>query len=340
MTESSAPVSPDIPMMSAHGISRRTLLSSAGVFVAASSVGADLFSRPTSASAASLVVKAGAWGGHANGRIPLSALSTVPWNTARRLRSDAVTALIALNKAFRAALGRDLPLSDAYRDFAGQVEARNYWCGQGNCGLAAVPGTSNHGWALAIDIGVGRTDWSNPIYVWMKANAQKFGWFHPSWAEPNGAHPEAWHWEYSGSTTPTPLPEDDVPIYHRKQGDYTVPIGTTSNTRLYFSSGVFDMAGGAGGAGLYQITTHAYFTGLTPEKTLMLQYYLLHARTGVYSGGFAATFPGVTDGVAQIEFSTIIPVPAGNYLFVAARSPQGGVNQTRVAKMSLNYGSV
>lgn len=137
-----------------------------------------------------------------------------------------------------------------------------------------------------------------------------------------------------------PPSEDSVPIYHRRQGNYNVPIGTGANTRLYFADGSFDMAAGAGGSGLYQITTHADFAGLTPEKVLILQYFLLNASTGVYSGGFSATFPGVVGGAASVEFSTMIPVPAGNHLFVAARCPQGGVNQTRVAKMSLNFGNI
>jgi len=340
MVDAESSPSMTVPKLTLHGISRRGLLTTAGLAIATGTLGANAV-LATPATAAPLLLRSGAWGGHANGRIPLSSLSTVPWNTARRLRSDAVQALGELNKAFRAAFGRDLPLNDAYRDYAGQVEARNYWCSQGNCGFAAVPGTSNHGWALAIDIGVPRTAWTNPIYVWMKGHAAAYGWTHPAWAEPTGAHPEAWHWEYTGSNTPpSTQPEDIVPIYHRRQGDYTAPIGTSANTRLYFSSGVFDMAAGAGGAGLYQVTTHAYFTGLTPEKTLLLQYYLLNASTGVYSGGFAGSFPGVVGGVAQIEFSTMIPVPSGNHLFVAARSPQGGVSQTKVAKVSLNFGNV
>lgn len=202
------------PREQGTGLSRRTLLTAAGAAFFAVNVGASIFSAgPVSANSvqSSGLLAMSAWGGHSNGNIPLSQLSTIPWNTARRLRSDAANSLIALNQSFRAALGRDLPLSDAYRDYAGQVEARNYWCGQGNCGFAAVPGTSNHGWALAIDIGVGRTDWNNPIYIWMKANAAAFGWTHPLWAEPGGAHPEAWHWEYTGSYT-TPQPEPEKPL--------------------------------------------------------------------------------------------------------------------------------
>ena len=34
-------------------------------------------------------------------------------------------------------------------------------------------------------------------YAWLKKNAPKFGFYHPSWAKDRsiGATPEAWHWE-------------------------------------------------------------------------------------------------------------------------------------------------
>lgn len=38
----------------------------------------------------------------------------------------------------------------------------------------------------------------NPAHEWMKQNAALYGWFHPSWAEPDGSLPESWHWEHSG----------------------------------------------------------------------------------------------------------------------------------------------
>lgn len=41
--------------------------------------------------------------------------------------------------------------ASCYRTFQQQVDLRNYWCQHGNCGNAAVPGTSNHGWGLAVD---------------------------------------------------------------------------------------------------------------------------------------------------------------------------------------------
>ena len=50
--------------------------------------------------------------------------------------------------------------------------------------LAAVPGTSNHGWGLAVDLCGGIQNFGTPHYTWMKANAGRFGFLHPDWAEP------------------------------------------------------------------------------------------------------------------------------------------------------------
>ena len=62
--------------------------------------------------------------------------------------------------------------------------------------LAAVPGTSNHGWGVAVDFACGAEQFGSAGYRWLKANGPKYGWTHPSWAEPGGSRPEPWHWEY------------------------------------------------------------------------------------------------------------------------------------------------
>ena len=33
----------------------------------------------------------------------------------------------------------------------------------------------------------------------MKANAGRFGFLHPDWAEPGHETREPWHWEYAGT---------------------------------------------------------------------------------------------------------------------------------------------
>lgn len=135
------------------------------------------------------------WGGFENGRIPIELLSPIPWSPEHRLRQDATVALTAMNAAWKARFGYDIPISDAYRDYEGQVEAREDWCNRGNCNKAAEPGTSNHGWALAIDIEVG---WNDAEFQWLKQNSTLYGWVHPDWAHADGSNPESWHWEFAG----------------------------------------------------------------------------------------------------------------------------------------------
>lgn len=124
-----------------------------------------------------------------NGRLPASLLATIP-GTGQRIRADLVPQTAALRSAFQARFGKSLVVTDGYRDYDAQVrvKAQKGW-------LAATPGMSNHGLGQAIDFGSGVQSFSTAEYAWMKANAPRFGWTHPAWAEPRGSKPEPWHWE-------------------------------------------------------------------------------------------------------------------------------------------------
>lgn len=126
---------------------------------------------------------------YANGRLPSSALGTIP-GTSRKVLSALVPQTTALRAAFQSRFNKPLVVTDAYRDYDAQVRVKKAkgW-------LAATPGQSNHGWGQAIDFGSGVERFGTPEYNWMKANAPRFGWTHPAWAEPRGSKPEAWHWE-------------------------------------------------------------------------------------------------------------------------------------------------
>lgn len=129
----------------------------------------------------------------ANGQIPLELLCR-PRFANVLLRCDAAAALDQLNAAYRAAFGQNLAVSGGYRTLAEQEQAR---AAKGD--LAAEPGTSNHGRALAVDFsdfgGVGQFD--DPDYLWMVDNAPQFGWIHPAAMGPGGSGPlEPWHWEF------------------------------------------------------------------------------------------------------------------------------------------------
>jgi hypothetical protein len=66
--------------------------------------------------------------------------------------------------------------------------------------MAAVPGTSNHGWGKAVDWREGSAPmtFDSPGYAWLVANAGIFGWIHPKGMKQGGPVPEPWHWEWIG----------------------------------------------------------------------------------------------------------------------------------------------
>jgi cell wall-associated NlpC family hydrolase len=132
------------------------------------------------------------WGGYPNGLIPPSALCEIGV-AGHRLRCDAAAAWKAMAAAFAADMGTRLCITDSYRTYAAQVKLYGE-----KPALAAVPGTSNHGWGLAVDLCGGMESFGTPAYRWMVANAGRFGWLHPEWADPGNGREEPWHWEYAG----------------------------------------------------------------------------------------------------------------------------------------------
>ncbi|MFD2091953.1 NlpC/P60 family protein [Blastococcus deserti] len=134
--------------------------------------------------------RTGAWGGWSNGQIPVDTLCRLGTHR-HALRCDAAASYGQLDAAYTAAFGTPLCITDSYRSLGAQVAAFSR-----KPQLAAVPGTSNHGWALAVDLCGGINVSGSPQWTWMTANAGRFGFVQPDWAAPGGEKPEPWHWEY------------------------------------------------------------------------------------------------------------------------------------------------
>ena len=132
------------------------------------------------------------WGSHSNGGIPDSELQTLSFSPGNKMNKKAAAAMEEMNKAYKADNGSDLIINEAYRDCATQIR---YSKELGSRAAPAPPCVSNHGWGLAADIEVGA--FGSSAYNWLKANAHKYGYVHPAWAEPGGSNPEQWHWEYA-----------------------------------------------------------------------------------------------------------------------------------------------
>lgn len=184
-SSSDAPTSEEIASLTTE---LSTLLDAAG-----SGVTVEVVPGPPSAAeiAAQLDRWATSTAGYGNGQIPASALCELSFAPGEQLRCDAAHQIEALNEKFREAFGVNLSVTDSYRSYASQVAvkaSRGYF--------AAPPGMSNHGWALALDLGGGIQGYGTAQYEWMRANAPAYGWDNPEWARAGGSKNEPWHWEY------------------------------------------------------------------------------------------------------------------------------------------------
>ncbi len=120
--------------------------------------------------------------GHENGRLPDAALTRVG-DTGHRLFAPAAEQLEKLLAAAKAD-GVTIGITDSYRTYDTQVDLvrRKGLYSQG--GLAARPGTSDHGWGMAVDL---RLD--DRAQAWMRANGASFGFAEDTPREP-------WHWAF------------------------------------------------------------------------------------------------------------------------------------------------
>ncbi|WP_433726345.1 M15 family metallopeptidase [Actinoplanes sp. CA-051413] len=120
--------------------------------------------------------------GYGNGKIPANALEKVG-NTNHKLWAPAAESLNKMISDAKAQ-GVTIGITDSYRSYSEQVDVarRKGLYSQG--GLAAKPGTSEHGWGMATDL-----DLNNKAQAWMRANGEKYGFVENTPREP-------WHWAY------------------------------------------------------------------------------------------------------------------------------------------------
>lgn len=130
-----------------------------------------------------------------SGFVPASELSKIgkKWGEAS-LQKDAATSFRILAREFEAEFGKPLLITGGYRDYQTQVGLK-----EEKPDLAAKPGTSEHGWGMAVDISTDIVkDWNTPEYRWLLKHADDFGWEKPEWSKFGKDKPELWHWEYEG----------------------------------------------------------------------------------------------------------------------------------------------
>ena len=119
---------------------------------------------------------------YGNGRVPSSALQQVG-TTGHRLWEPAAQQLTRLIEDARRS-GVHIGITDSYGSYDAQVDLarRKGLYSQG--GLAAAPGTSDHGWGMAVDL-----DLDSKAQAWMRGHAAAYGFREDTPREP-------WHWGF------------------------------------------------------------------------------------------------------------------------------------------------
>lgn len=126
-------------------------------------------------------------GKYSNGKLPSGALCRPSFSPQHQVACYMLPDLEALNRAYKARFGVVLDITEgpnAYRNYATQVDYYNRF----GYPRAARPGTSNHGWGLAVDL-YGLNGYGGTKYQWLNANAGRYGF-------DDNTPKEAWHWEY------------------------------------------------------------------------------------------------------------------------------------------------
>jgi hypothetical protein len=121
--------------------------------------------------------------GYGNGKIPSDALAPINGSN-ERLWTPAAERLNAMISDAKAA-GVNISVTDGYRTYESQVRLAQQKGLYSQGGLAAAPGTSEHGWGLAVDLGLNPT-----AQAWMREHAKEYGFVENVPREP-------WHWEFA-----------------------------------------------------------------------------------------------------------------------------------------------
>jgi LAS superfamily LD-carboxypeptidase LdcB len=162
-----------------------------------------------------------------NGSFPAELIGKTNWGTP--LIIDIVPYWNQLETAFEQKFGFTFKYASGNRTYAKQVELKGSWSRKRSepdkegktyslASYAAPPGSSNHGWAVAVDLSMrykkgvkryrttppkGYTRKNHPFYgkeayKWLFANAPTYGFHNPPWARQTSPKKpwEPWHWEW------------------------------------------------------------------------------------------------------------------------------------------------
>ena len=180
------------PIASAAASSLSGALASSTNYYPEGTTFADVFASVTQSTGTSLATAASqlnsngvptSLAGYGNGRIPEASLAPLT-GSSERIWAPAAQHLNELMADAKKA-GVSISVTDGYRSYDDQVAVANSKGLYSQGGLAAAPGTSEHGWGLAVDLGLDATS-----QAWMKQHAKEYGFI-------DNVPREPWHWEFA-----------------------------------------------------------------------------------------------------------------------------------------------
>lgn len=136
--------------------------------------------------------------GYDNGRLADSLLCPVPFLPSHDLHCATIRDTVTLHELYRSKFGARLPIDDwPHSTYRSRAQQDAVWIEIGPP-TAAVPGTSPHGWGLALDIFEGRQyEHGTTINNWLRQHGPRYGWVLQPWHEPGGSWGEYWHFDYT-----------------------------------------------------------------------------------------------------------------------------------------------
>lgn len=185
--------------------------------------------------------------------------------------------------------GVTITITDSYRDYARQVDLARRKGLYSEGGLAATPGTSNHGWGLAVDANID----DRAAAGWLAMNAASYGFAADVPREP-------WHFDY-------------LPMTSSKAAGST-PTAKQASTAGDLWDIAVHAAGGLLGGGITSSvasaapTAYHFFTGgwqADVQKLLILGIGLAGGIALIVIGASTAVKPIINDQAA-----TIAPIAA------------------------------
>jgi len=120
-----------------------------------------------------------------NGKVPASALSPIGVG-GHKLWAPAAASFKEMAAAAKRD-GIDIGVTDSYRSYDQQVDLAERKGLYSEGGLAAKPGTSDHGYGRSLDL-----DLDDRAQAWMRANGADYGFIEDTPREP-------WHWTFTPS---------------------------------------------------------------------------------------------------------------------------------------------